>query len=174
LLVPILWFSAIPGARDWKLDPAVVQIDTASDVYAVGDIHTDPQRPRNPLARRSRHPHLAAGGRVVILMGNHEAEHLAAYPNSTEFFSALPVGAGANDWFFSHAGNTGGRTLATLDADLRRAIDSAGFGSPELLGPLRAASPNGYGRPTPPRSARMSREIDDSAGALLHILLDGQ
>jgi hypothetical protein len=270
----ILFISAAFGARDWNLYPAVVQIDTAADVYAVGDVHADPQRlsallagaglidphdahwtagpavlvctgdlidkgPDAPgvfaLLRALDSSARAAGGRIVILMGNHEAEALAAPNGSIGFLSELPIAARVNGWFFSHAGNTSGRTLTALDADLRHAIDTVGFATPELLGPksilearlggdkaaggvpwFQAAAPRGkseellqtyatavgahhlveghqHGNVRFPDGARraagemyqwrgklflidvgMSREIDDSAGALLHILPGGQ
>ncbi len=98
-----------------------------------------------------------SGGCVVVTMGNHEAEFLAdpEAPKSADFrdelthhgvdfhkvaagldeqgygryLRSLPLAARVGDWFFVHAGNTGGRTVRQLDADLRAGIDSDGFGS---------------------------------------------
>lgn len=180
------------AARDWSAHPAVVEIETQSDIYAVGDVHSDAAR----LARLLIAAGLAdaeghwrggssvlifvgdmidkgpravdtlrliqalgdeaprQGGRVVALMGNHEAEFLAG-PDPTKaagtladlkahrmtaadlapFFSNLPMAARINDWFFSHAGNTAGRTLAKLRSDLEEGVNRNGFHSAQLLGP---------------------------------------
>ncbi len=191
--------------RDWQKFPAAVQIDTSSDIYAVGDIHGDygrlaallagagvitglpasPDRPawsagasvlvfmgdlidKGPnalavlaLVRALQVRAAGAGGRVVVLMGNHEAEFLAR-PNATKsedfaaelsaaglnprevaecgvevgrFLCSLPFAARVNDWFFSHAGNTDGRTFARLSSDLTAAVDHDGFASAQLIGP---------------------------------------
>ena len=97
------------------------------------------------------------GGRVVVTMGNHEAEFLAdpESPKAADFrdelahhgvdfrklaaghdeqgiggyLRSLPLAARVGDWFFVHAGNTGGRTIRQLDADLRAGVDADGFGS---------------------------------------------
>jgi hypothetical protein len=102
-----------------------------------------------------------AGGRVVVTMGNHEAEFLADAESqkSAEFredlarhgidfrkvaegrdpqgignyLRSLPFAARIGDWFFVHAGNTHERTIRQLAADLRKGVDSRGFGSPVLL-----------------------------------------
>lgn len=94
-----------------------------------------------------------AGGQVVLLLGNHEAEFLAD-PKSDKvddfsdelkgagldpsdvakgrhpigaFLRGLPVAARVREWFFSHAGNTSGRTLAALARDLQTGIDGSGY-----------------------------------------------
>jgi hypothetical protein len=101
-----------------------------------------------------------AHGRVIALMGNHEAEFLA-HPDGKksedfaaelrragmkpkevaacsggigQFLCAMPLAAKGNDWFFSHAGNTDGRTVERLAADIHHAVDAGGFGAPELAG----------------------------------------
>jgi hypothetical protein len=183
--------------RDWQAHPAIVQVDTGAEIFAVGDVHGDRERlvrlltgagvvrgagpewsagasvlvftgdmiDKGPdslgviaLLRGLGRQAAAAGGRVVVLMGNHEAEFLAT-PDAKkslefadelrgaglkprevaacrgaigEFLCGLPLAARVNDWFFSHAGNTGGRTIDQLSADIRRAVDAAGFGAPEL------------------------------------------
>ena len=184
--------AAAPAPRDWHAHPAIVEIDTAAPVFAVGDVHGDYVR----LVRLLRsaqvidgHDHWTAGksvlvfngdmidkgprpvdvlrliqtldeeaahdgGHVVPLMGNHEAEFLAGPdPNKAadfladlkrhhlspkafnEFLAGLPFGARVNDWFFCHAGNTGGRTLAKLQSDLETSVTRNGFASPQLLAP---------------------------------------
>ncbi len=103
----------------------------------------------------------AAGGHVIVTMGNHEAEFLAnpendkasgdqgvdpelqkqgLTPQATasgqndvgRFLRGLPFAARVDDWFFVHAGKTNGRTLAALSADLRAGIDAQGYGAPVL------------------------------------------
>jgi hypothetical protein len=81
---------------------------------------------------------------VIVLAGNHEAELLTA-PDGVqtsarvadwgrlgvspanlracagdmgEFLCSLPFGARVGDWFFSHAGNTGGRTIRQLSTQI--------------------------------------------------------
>ncbi len=106
----------------------------------------------------------AAGGHVVVTMGNHEAEFLADPNNSKAtatdgidpeltaigltpaqtaagnddiglFVRDLPFAARVDGWFFVHGGDTGGRTLAQLDGDLRSGIDASGFGATVLSDP---------------------------------------
>jgi len=189
-------------ARDWTKFPAIVQIDTSEDIFAIGDVHGDYARLVKLLAAAKiiehssspetvkwtagkavlvftgdlidKGPHslqvvrLAAslrkaaarsGGQVITLMGNHEAEFLA---NPTEkkvkdfaqdirgaglmpkevaacredvgqFLCSLPFGARVDDWFFSHGGNTGGRTISQLIADFESGVGKDGFGSPQLI-----------------------------------------
>lgn len=177
-------------ARDWKTYPAIVQLDTSTDVFAIGDPHADWQRlamvlagakligaaPAAPdqvkwtggtsvlvvtgdlidkgpdslaviaLLRALRSDAATKGGRVVITMGNHEAEFLAGGgadfageltkahldPQKVrncdgdigEFLCNLPFAVRVNDWFFSHAGNTGGETIAQLEAAIEAAVDN--------------------------------------------------
>jgi hypothetical protein len=190
--------------RDWTANPAVVQIDTTADLYAVGDAHSDYVRLTRALdaagiiAGRPEHPEQAqwragravlvstgdmvdkgpraldvlklyqtlrdqarrAGGDVVILAGNHEAEFLAdpAAPKGAEFarqlkaaginpsdvgackgdtgafLCSLSFAARVNDWFFSHAGRSSGRTLSQISADLRAGVEQDGFRTKELVG----------------------------------------
>jgi len=189
-------------ARDWAKHPAILQIDTAEDVFAIGDVHGDydrlvklltaariVERPASPeavtwiagkavlvftgdlidkgphslqvvrLAASLRKAATASGGQVVTLMGNHEAEFLADPSEKKvrdfsadlrsaglipadvaacrgdvgQFLCSLPFGVRVDDWFFSHAGNTGGRTIAQLISDLQTGVDTGGFGSPQLI-----------------------------------------
>src|SRR5262249_6037678 len=102
----------------------------------------------------------AAGGQVIATSGNHEAEFLAN-PTDTntksadfiaelkaagispadvgagtvplgQYLRSLPFAARVNDWFFAHAGNTAGRTLSQLSADLQSGVEAAGWGAPVL------------------------------------------
>jgi predicted MPP superfamily phosphohydrolase len=195
----LLAFTSLLPARDWTQHPAVIQMDTAQDIFAIGDAHSDHDRlatllaaaklidqPRNPqwtggksvvvltgdfidkgpqalqtigLLRSLQTNAARAGGRIIILAGNHEIEFLAS-PHSKkaeefvneltragmnakaiasckgdlgEFFCSLPFAARVNDWFFSHAGNTQGRTMKQLIADLESGVDVDGYSSKQLL-----------------------------------------
>ena len=203
-IAALLAVSTAAANRDWERFPAVAQFDTASDVYAVGDVHGDVDRlaallagaglvsrsqsdPREvrwtggaatlvvtgdfidkgpdplgviALLRSLQDQAPVAGGRVLVLMGNHEAEFLAnpSSEKAAEFSAklqaggimrgdvascaeglgawlcSLPFAVRMNDWFFSHAGNTSGLGLDRLSSKLRDAVALAGFGSPELIG----------------------------------------
>jgi hypothetical protein len=104
----------------------------------------------------------AVGGRVIVTMGNHEAEFLTAPEDDDKaeeflqelenahinpasiadgndaggigaFLRSLPLAAKINDWFFAHACNTKGMEFATLDRELRDSVDQDGFGAKILL-----------------------------------------
>lgn len=103
----------------------------------------------------------AAGGHVIVTMGNHEAEFLANPTNSKAsaatgidpelqaigltpqqtaagqddvgaFILHMPFAARVDDWFFVHAGNTNGQSLSALSTALQMGVDSMGFGAPIL------------------------------------------
>ncbi len=102
-----------------------------------------------------------AGGQVIALAGNHEVDFLRdpASEKAKEFalqlkdagldakvvaacggevgafFCSLPFAARVNDWFFSHAGNSGGRTMARLISDLQNGYDKDGYETPQLIAP---------------------------------------
>ncbi len=112
-----------------------------------------------------------AGGDVVILAGNHEAEFLAN-PEAAKgaefarqlkaagirpadvaackgdigsFLCSLSFAARVDGWFFSHAGRSSGRTLSQISSDVRAGVEREGYRTPELVGvdsPLE-------GRPSP-------------------------
>src|SRR6185436_15691514 len=47
----------------------------------------------------------------------------------------LPFGARVGSWFFSHAGETQGRTVAALEAKLEAAVNAHGnYDDPEIVG----------------------------------------
>jgi hypothetical protein len=219
VLCAAVLYAASPGAaRDWAQYPAVVQIDHADEIYAIGDAHSDFKRLARAMAAAGiiaasvarpedarwsaghavlvttgdmidkgpraldvirllkwvRSEARQAGGDVVILAGNHEIEFLAspAAPKAKEFAGQLtkarvnPAEVGAckgefgeflcslsfaarvGDWFFSHGGNSGGRTIEQLAADLEGGVEREGFGSPQLLGDesILESRLNGEGR----------------------------
>src|SRR5262249_23648586 len=105
-------------------------------------------------------------GRVIVTMGNHEAEFLVdpesdkvadfaeelhdegIYPKDVatgsdrlglgKFLRTLPLAGRVNDWFFAHAGNTRGRTLAQLRSELQEGVDAHGYHCDEVVPPLKA------------------------------------
>jgi hypothetical protein len=105
-----------------------------------------------------------AGGQVLISWGNHEAEFLAANGSNNkaaEFEAELkknginpadvasgrdaegigqwlrerPAAIKVNDWFFCHAGNTGGMTLRELSDAVEKGVNKDGFGTFVLAEP---------------------------------------
>jgi hypothetical protein len=223
LIGAVLWgvvlYAASPRiARDWAQFPAIVQIDHADEIFAIGDAHSDFKRLARAMAaaglieKATEHPEDAkwragkavlvttgdmidkgpraldvlrllrsmrtqaqqAGGNVVILAGNHEAEFLSnpGAPKGREFAGQLtrehinPADVGAckgefgeflcslsfaarvGDWFFSHGGNSNGRTIAELAADLEGGVEHDGFGSQQLIGDesILESRLNGEGR----------------------------
>jgi hypothetical protein len=105
------------------------------------------------------------GGQVIVTMGNHEAEFLANPSNIAatdgavgidhelleagysvdataegddgigRFMRDLPIAARVDDWFFVHAGNTQGQTIAAITSSVESGVDAAGFGAPVLSAP---------------------------------------
>lgn len=98
------------------------------------------------------------GANVVVMLGNHEAEFLADPSNdkATLFVTELrakgldplkvasgedvgawlrnlPAGAKDGTWFFSHAGNTAGKSLETLGAEIQAGVDAHQFDTGTLL-----------------------------------------
>ena len=105
-----------------------------------------------------------AGGQVIVTMGNHEAEFLAnplngkatnsdgldpelqslgLDPTATAsgsndigaFLRGLPIAARVDDWFFVHAGDTGGQTIAELESAIETGVNGTGFGAAILSSP---------------------------------------
>jgi hypothetical protein len=198
-------FCASPvSQRDWTQFPAVVQIRSAPEIFAIGDAHSDFKRLGRAMAaagiierpvespgdakwsagravlvttgdmidkgpraldvirllRSVREDARQAGGDVIILAGNHEAEFLAD-PDAPkgrefagqlkkehikpadvaackgefgEFFCSLAFAARIDDWFFSHGGNSGGRKIEDLAVDLETSVAHDGFATKQLIG----------------------------------------
>jgi len=202
-LFPGIPFAQKKISRDWAKDPAVAQIDTAEDVFAIGDVHGDYDRllklltvaglveggtsspnvhwaggkkvlvftgdlvdkgPKGPavlaLSQQLRTEAERSGGHVVVLTGNHEVDFLrsplsdkakeianqfraaglnpeavaACQGELGAFLCSLPFAARVNGWFFSHAGNSGGRNMKQLIADLQAGFDRDGFSTAQLTG----------------------------------------
>jgi hypothetical protein len=143
-----------PGEVRWRAGKAIV-------VFTGDMIDKGPKPVETLFLLRSLGGDAAqAGGRVVVLMGNHEADFLrdpgsekasdfAAHVRAAgldtkeiaacggelgRFLCTMPFAARVNDWFFSHAGNTGGRTMGRLITDLQNGFDRDGFGTAQLTG----------------------------------------
>lgn len=130
----------------------------------------------------------AAGGEVILLAGNHEAEFLAGpddkkaadfiadlkkegylpsqvaacHGDLGAFLCGLPFAARVGDWFFSHAGNSAGRTLAQIATDIRADVDKHGFAAKQLTDPdslLEARLGEGNTWFAAPQSATGEREL---------------
>jgi hypothetical protein len=148
-LVRLLQAANLIGPRaHWTGGKSVLVF--TGDMIDKGPRPVDVLRLIQTLAEEATHD----GGRVVALMGNHEAEFLAspdpekaadfladlkrrglAADAFNEFLAGLPFGARVNDWFFCHAGNTGGRTLAKLKLDIETGVGRDGFASLQLMAP---------------------------------------
>jgi hypothetical protein len=102
----------------------------------------------------------ASGGRLLVLAGNHEAEFFVDPENSKAsafddeltsdgitpdaiasgadprgaWLRNLPLAARVGRFFFSHAGDTHGRSLDALEQVLDRALLDNGYADPELTG----------------------------------------
>jgi hypothetical protein len=147
--------GVIDTAHRWKAGDAVLVV--VGDLIDKGPDSVDVIRFFIALQSSAA----ATGGHVIVTMGNHEAQFLADPKNGKAtasdgfdpelraaglspesvaagvgdvglFVRDLPFAARVGDWFFAHAGNTGGRTLARLSSDLQRGVDAAGFGAPVL------------------------------------------
>jgi hypothetical protein len=149
----IIQHPASPEAVRWTAGKAVLVF--TGDLIDKGPHSLQVVR----LAALLRKAAAGSGGQVVTLMGNHEAEFLAEPAEKKvkdfaqdirsagllpkdmaacrgdvgQFLCSLPFGARVDDWFFSHGGNTGGRTISQLTADFQTGVDKDGFGSPQLI-----------------------------------------
>lgn len=144
-----------PEAIAWSAGSATLVV--TGDMIDKGPRPVDVLHALIALRKSARLAH----GNVILLAGNHEAEFLAS-PHAQkaadftadlkrsgyapkdvadcrgdlgEFVCSLPFAARVGEWFFSHAGNTGGRRLAQISADIRGGVDRNGFASPQLIAP---------------------------------------
>lgn len=148
-----------PGAVDWTGGNAVLVV--TGDLIDKGPHSVAVIR----LLAAVREAARRGGGQVVITMGNHEAEFLSGLGKAGkkaktddfagdlesngvdrgavlacrgdigEFLCSLPFAAKVGDWFFSHAGNAGGRSIAQLSQALQEGIVKDGFIAKELSDP---------------------------------------
>lgn len=154
-----------PEQARWRAGRAILV--STGDMVDKGPRALDVLRLYQTLRVQAR----GAGGDVVVLAGNHEAEFLAnpaaakgaefaRQLNAAEigpadvaackgdmgaFLCSLPFAARVNDWFFSHAGRSSGRTLSAIASDLRAGVEKDGFRTKELVGPDSPLE----GRPAP-------------------------
>jgi Calcineurin-like phosphoesterase len=144
-----------PGDVKWSAGTATLVV--TGDMIDKGRRPVDVLRLMIALRAVARQSH----GEVILLAGNHEAEFLAG-PDARKaadfiadlkksgyspaqvaacqndlgaFLCTLPYAARVGDWFFSHAGNTDGRTLTQIAADIRNGVDRDGFATKQLTGP---------------------------------------
>ncbi len=101
----------------------------------------------------------AGGGRLIVTLGNHEAEFLADPHNSKAdafdgelqadgldpcvvattdprgtWLRSLPFGARVGDWFFAHAGDTHGQAIGDLERFLDAGLTANGFRDAAVIG----------------------------------------
>ncbi len=148
---------ATPGAATWTGGDATL-------VMAGDMIDKGPQAPEIvDFMRALEVSAAAAGGKVIVTLGNHEAEFLVDPMNSKataaggidpelmamsispatyasgmdvhgKWLRERPFAVRVEKWFISHAGDTGNQTVAQLEAALRDAVDNHGFNAPAVIG----------------------------------------
>ncbi len=199
LAAPAFGADSAPEKRDWSQSPAVVDLKTDEDVFAVSDVHGGRDRlvslllsaglikkdlgwaggkrvlvvagdviDKGPQSLAAIDLLIAleteassAGGHVIVLLGNHEAEFLANPKNKKarreldreltaleldskdvasgqgrygQWFTRRPIAARVNGWFFAHGGNTDGLTLQALGDAYRKAVDAGDWKADVLVG----------------------------------------
>jgi hypothetical protein len=155
-MILLLRAAGVIGADDaWAARDSVLVV--------TGDMIDKGPRPLDVLRFLARLRNTAAEhrGEVILLAGNHEAEFLAG-PDARkaadflqdlkhagikpedviacrgdvgEALCSLPFAARVGEWFFCHAGNTAGRTIPRILADLRAGFAAERYATSELLGP---------------------------------------
>ncbi len=195
----------VGDGRDWAKSPAIVELTTTEDIYALSDVHGASERMVTLLAaaglitpspdaeggfgwsggravlicigdvidkgdqslaaidvlRALEASAAAAGGHVIVTLGNHEAEFLDDPHNKKAkheldkeltarkidpdevaagrgpygtWLYRRPLAAHINDWFFVHGGDSGGRSLGALSDAFRKAVDAKIWGADVLIG----------------------------------------
>jgi hypothetical protein len=132
-------------------------------LVSVGDIINKGDRAMDviDLMRSLETQAQAAGGGVIVTLGNHEAEFMAkpgknkseeirtelekrgldpdkVADGETEYGQWLhqrPLAAKVNSWFFCHSGETGGQTVPQLADTFRKTVDAGKWRSRFLIGP---------------------------------------
>jgi hypothetical protein len=66
--------------------------------------------------------------------GLNPADVAACQGSIGQFLCGLPFGAKVNDYFFCHAGNTGGASVADLSASIQKGYAKNGYAAKELIG----------------------------------------
>ena len=148
---------AAPDAAQWSAGGAVLVV--AGDLMDKGPSALE----AIDLLRALEPQAIAAGGRVIFTMGNHEAEFLDDPGNDKataddgvdkeiqasgltpvalasgsdprgQWLRDRPFGARVGAWFFAHAGDTHARTVAELDQVLRAAVLANDYDDSEIIG----------------------------------------
>lgn len=197
--VAVLLCALQARARDWESHPAIVELTTKEDVYALSDVHGGRDRLAALLATAGltnkegawaggksvlvvagdvvdkgdqslaaidllialEAQAATAGGRVIVTLGNHEAEFLAKPGNKKakrdlvkelkdkgleskdvakgegtygQWLVTRPLAAKINGWFFAHGGNTGAASVADLAAAYKKAVDAQKWDDKFLVG----------------------------------------
>jgi len=147
-----------PSALEWAAGDGVLVV--AGDLIDKGPQAVEVVDGLRALEASAAGP----GGKVLVLLGNHEAEFFVNPTNKKAAGSdgidkqltalqidayrvasgeeprgawllARPLGARVGGWFFSHGGSTSGRTVAQLDGLLRAELTAhPTFDSPEIVG----------------------------------------
>ena len=146
-----------PSAAQWNAGSAVLVV--AGDIFDKGPAPLEAV----DLLRAVETQASLVGGRVVVTLGNHEGEFLydpdndkattddgvdqEIYARGLEPVSIangsgargrwlrdLPFAVRVGRWFFSHAGDTHGRSVAGLEQVLRLAVEPHNYDDPEVVG----------------------------------------
>jgi hypothetical protein len=147
-------FPSSPGAIHWTGGDAVLVV--AGDMIDKGAQSLEVLDALMALEQSAADQ----GGRIVVTLGNHEAEFFVDPTNSkastfdheltTDHLMPMAVADGSDSrgkwlrerpfavrvgsWFFSHAGDTHGRSVAALEQALRAAVETNDYDDPELVG----------------------------------------
>jgi hypothetical protein len=146
-----------PGLAKWSAGHAVLVV--AGDIFDKGPAPLEAV----DFLRALEGDASSAGGRVVVTLGNHEGEFLydpqndkatkddgvdqeihargldpLAFANGSDphgqWLRNLPFAVRVGRWFFSHAGDTHGRSVSALETALRSAVDAHNYDDPEVTG----------------------------------------